>query len=1249
MRNLNFSRMFLALALVMLSAVSVKAEERISLQEVPFYSWEGWDGNAVKIAEAQCEWGVGTSTGNVYGDMSVNNFADVTLYSKLILTVTEGTPRVLFNRLKEEGQGADTFEESYLVDIPNRGWCTAKYQTIEGNVYTYDIKAIVKDYGFAHLHAIKGANWANVTVESAELVREGKAQQVGWTEVTTNGNLEGEDVANYYAKEAPATDATPAVITDGVGVDSTRAIKVISVAGATNDWDSQFWILASETLPVGTKYRVSFDYRASQDVAIPTQAHSTPGNYIHWDMVGTVNFTSEWQKFTFEGEVTAEQAGADNLLQSIAFNLSVNKEADVEFYFDNIRFEVYKYGVTAEFCGDVVQLDFGFETNLPSLVAACGRPRLLYPMNCVNVKANGVEMPIYSVEGLADGRFYVFMQDALNDDDVVEVVFANPVDAAYHLVYNGGPGGDVRDFAGTATNNSAVWEVEDAYPYDYVTPVIIAADPEYGSFNLPNSIREFKVTFDKNVDCAALVAKLSGEALTVTPADGFAEEVVLTRSTTDDLPSGEYEINITKIYPELRLDDEIYGDTTYLINVGKVNLDPNDTLRAVLPDYFNATAAAGIPEGWYMVYDGTQRVFGESHYSGASMKEFTAGGDFTRGFYTRTNNSTPDQCIVEYGSMEGYALTLEAGKKYKIHYNLMSWKGTTFTKFEIYDPNGEIVYSRVDENKGTVNGATGIVVTGSNAIDYMFYPQTTGDYRLRWTPTNSTGDLVEGMTEILFANPQVVYLPNAAGVEETQNLIKSLDNAKSVLAGCTTSADDRYAGPALDALTAAIAKYEAEYPAYTAPSAYLDAIAVLDAAAQALSDHRGLCDTYYALPEQAQNIVDDNATKKFANTELYVTLKALAEKYVTKNVETQTNEETGETTEIVTLIVKRITDDAELQAAIDELQVPVNTSSKLFTEGTSQVSITGIAALVERLRLGAEALKAFGVAEDDELVVAAYNALEDDDALAEKIKTRLKLELYDQLRKADNTLFEEKFDTVTFESYTDKYDMTVFVKNPNIYKQGEDLNYNTESVPGWIVPEGGANPGLSLGWNDPGYHVLDGMFQTWGASYNVEQTIYDLPAGVYTVKVGFGERNDEASADGSYFYVKTSDTVEGEVADSVHCPVIGQTFPYANLQVDNIVVTDGMLTIGVQAGPASHTFFNDVQVLIAGAAAIDYEAAYQELLQGIGTVENAPAQVVGIELYDLNGRRINVATQGIVIVKKYMSDGSINVQKIIKK
>ena len=1252
-------RMFLALALVMLGAVSVNAQERVPLSLDMFFEWDGYTGDAAKVGpSANCVLDLGVSTGMPAGDSRVIDFADLTLYSKMYVTVTEGTPRVLFNRLEQDGQATDDLETSKLIDIPNKAWCTSKYQSVEGNVYTYDLKAIAKDYGFVHLHAIKGANWGNVTIESIELEASGKVQQVGWTELTTNANLEGEDVAFYVAKEAPSAEILPAVITDGVGVDGTRGIMVKSAAGATNDWDSQFWIQLPEPMAAGTKVRVTFDYRSSLPVAaVSTQAHGTPGNYIHYEMMGNVDFSEEWKNFKWEGEITAAQAAnGDGTLffQSIAFNLSIDKANEVEFYFDNIRVEEYKYGVTAEFAYDVIKLDFGFDTNLPALVAACGKPRLMFPANCASVKVDGADAEIMSIEGTADGRFYIFMQEMIDETSSVEVAFSNPADAAYHLTYDGGPGGDVKDFAGAATYNYDVAAADDAYAYIYVTPIVVAADPENGSFNLPNNITDFKVTFDKNVDCAALVAKLGNEALTVEPAEGFAESVVLKRASATDLPTGEYALSIDKIYPEQRLDDAIYGDTTYVINIGKVNLDPADTLRQVLPDYFAETGQGGIPQGWYMVYDGAVREPGTSHGSGANMKEFAAGGDFTRGFYTRTNNSTPDQCIVEYGSLEGYALTLEAGKKYKISYNLLSWKGTTYTRFEIYDPNGDIVYTRADENKGTVNGATGVVVSGSNFVEYTFYPETTGDYKLRWTPSNANGELVEGMTEVVFANPKVTYLPNAAGVEETQALLKALDAAKGVLT--VGQSNERYAGAALEALAATVAKYDAEYSSYTNPSAYTAAIAALDAAAKVMSDHRNLCDTYYALPEKAQQIVDDNASKKFAGTDLYVELQALAAKYVTKQITTTTEtDENGETVEkeVVTLIIKTITDDAELQAAIDELQVPVNTSSKLFTEGASTCSNTGIMVLVERLRLGAEGLKALGVAADDKLIVAANNALDDDDELAEEIKTRMKMELYGKLKDADNTLFTPVQDTLTFEDVYPSYDMTVFVKNPNIYRLENNLNFTSENVPGWATPEGQPAPGLSYGWSDPGYQISDCMFQTWGASYVVEQTIVDLPDGVYNIVGSFGERNDEASIEGSYFYVKTATTPEGEYADSIASPVIGQSFPVDNIVISGVTVTDGMLTIGAKGGPASHTFFNQVKLQIAGAdptkTSSDYAAMYDELVQGIDETVAAPAKVLGVELYDLNGRRIMKAQKGIVIMRKFMNDGSIKVEKIFKK
>ena len=71
--------------------------------------------------------------------------------------------------------------------------------------------------------------------------------------------------------------------------------------------------------------------------------------------------------------------------------------------------------------------------------------------------------------------------------------------------------------------------------------------------------------------------------------------------------------------------------------------------------------------------------------------------------------------------------------------------------------------------------------------------------------------------------------------------------------------------------------------------------------------------------------------------------------------------------------------------------------------------------------------------------------------------------------------------------------------------------------------------------------------------------------------------------------------------------------------------------------------------MAAAADGFDYAGAYQEVIEGVEGTVAAPAQVMGIELYDLNGRRIMKAQQGVVIMKKFMNDGTIRVEKVIKK
>jgi len=298
-------------------------------------------------------------------------------------------------------------------------------------------------------------------------------------------------------------------------------------------------------------------------------------------------------------------------------------------------------------------------------------------------------------------------------------------------------------------------------------------------------------------------------------------------------------------------------------------------------------------------------------------------------------------------------------------------------------------------------------------------------------------------------------------------------------------------------------------------------------------------------------------------------------------------------------------------------------------------------------------------------VVAAKNALTDDDQLADNIKRSLKTIVYGKLKEAGNDMFTPVVNEETGEETAPTYDMTVFVKNPNTYKLSDGVDFTDESVPGWVTPEGYNRPGLSPGWGawqGTSEIAQDAMFQTWGASYRVEQTVTDLPVGVYTVNFAVGERNngDAGVFEDSYTYVTNtigeeylSPLIETkESGEEMYIPGIGQSFPFVSdaaksIKIEDILVTDGQLTIGMNAGPNSHTFFNEVRVLLtAPVANFDYGQAW---LDGIDATVAQPAKVRAIELYDLNGQRVNTARQGVVLVKKYMSDGTVRTEKVVKK
>ena len=186
----------------------------------------------------------------------------------------------------------------------------------------------------------------------------------GWTKGITNGNLAGKEVKNYWAKEAPAPDPSPATIVEGAGKDESYGIVVKSADDPAQAWDTQFWIQIDEALPAGTKLHVQFDYKASKAAKASTQAHGNPGAYQHWAAIGDVNFTTDWQTFSTDIEVSSDMAtgSGGNGLLSIAFNLAEEKTA-TEYYFDNFGVWYQKPAPVAEWTDLIVNGDMEGNDN----------------------------------------------------------------------------------------------------------------------------------------------------------------------------------------------------------------------------------------------------------------------------------------------------------------------------------------------------------------------------------------------------------------------------------------------------------------------------------------------------------------------------------------------------------------------------------------------------------------------------------------------------------------------------------------------------------------------------------------------------------------------------------------------------------------------------------------------------------------------------------------------------------------------
>ena len=202
-----------------------------------------------------------------------------------------------------------------------------------------------------------------------------------WQNIVVNGDCEGAAPAyenyqactdvnawnSFWVHEWQTSDAQyqgTATIVDGLGVDGSKCVKVVvrsleeaqaagnatladASKGVTKDnfasWDSQFFIYATESMPVGHSVRLTMWVKADKAGSIETQAHFGPGDYNHYQLFGNINVTTEWKEIQTDAVVVSNdhaKEGDGKAFQSVAFNLTTgNKDGNV-IYFDNIKLQV---------------------------------------------------------------------------------------------------------------------------------------------------------------------------------------------------------------------------------------------------------------------------------------------------------------------------------------------------------------------------------------------------------------------------------------------------------------------------------------------------------------------------------------------------------------------------------------------------------------------------------------------------------------------------------------------------------------------------------------------------------------------------------------------------------------------------------------------------------------------------------------------------------------------------------------------
>lgn len=257
-------------------------------------------------------------------------------------------------------------------------------------------------------------------------------------ELITNGDFEGDNETSYVIQSGGTTYEYVTPGSDGTG----RALAVTNPQVQANDYGSQMIFNFSPAAVPGDVYEFSVDVRADVECAITTQAQSTPGSYLHWNMFGNINVTTEWQTFTSTVTIGTGAEGLEGL-GAVALNLG---NTATTYYFDNLSFkkqvENAGGGQTIEMTPEEKKdtLTWAMDNWIKGMMEACGG--YVTTWEAANETVSGADADgdgWYDLQSATNGdpetNFY--WQDYLGNEDYVPIV--TKAAEKYFAEYGGNP------------------------------------------------------------------------------------------------------------------------------------------------------------------------------------------------------------------------------------------------------------------------------------------------------------------------------------------------------------------------------------------------------------------------------------------------------------------------------------------------------------------------------------------------------------------------------------------------------------------------------------------------------------------------------------------------------------------------------------------------------------------------------------------------------------------------------------------